>query len=226
MFLNTCLRLAVVASVLYCSIYDQTTHLWIPLVTMAIFLIRGIVMAEGDAGRIDALANQIYFIAFSATLSALLGLLARLYLNGEAADDLRPAEMMGAIALVTTLFGIVCMTSLKDYAQKLADEGSPQKPAVSPAAGVSAAPAAAAAGANAENSLDKVAEVNRKAVELIGRFVEHLEKLPVAADRVGAALQRAHGCGEEFVNDVQRMNSVLDEFERLQMRVLDVGSPV
>src|SRR5688572_19471316 len=112
MLLNLFLRLAVVSSVIYCTMWHRPAYLWIPFVMMAIFLARGILAAQCDAVRIDALADQTYFLAYSATVSSLVGLLGHIYLEGEVPTDLRSVEMMGAIALLTTLLGLVSMFTL------------------------------------------------------------------------------------------------------------------
>src|SRR5947208_13945291 len=128
MFLNSLIRLTVVASVTYCSFYDRPWQWWIPLLLIAIFIVRGVVAAEGDAERIDCLADQVYFLSFAGTLGALLGLLVQIRINGEATSE-DSVEMVGAIAVLTILFGILSMATLREYGQKLSDQGSPLKSA-------------------------------------------------------------------------------------------------
>jgi hypothetical protein len=214
-----------VASVIYCSVCDQPHFLWIPFVILLVFLVRGVVRADGNAEHIEALADQAYLLAFSGTMSALLGLIGRVYLNGGEADDLMSAESMGAVALVMTLVGILSMVTLKEYAQKLADEGSPLK--VPTDLGALELQAATSIRPNGGGSTDyeSVAQVNRKVVQLIDQTAEHLATLPAAAEALLSTLNHAHNISTEFVSDVEEMRAVMDEFERLQERVLDVEVP-
>jgi len=223
MFQNLVVRIAVSASVIYCGMYNHPGYLWLPVLLMVIFVVRGTRVARDDAERVEALAEQVYFLAFSATLSALLGLLGRVYIAGDSPNDSRATEIMGAVALFNTLFGVLGMVTLKDYAQQLADQGSPVRPA-GPTASTVSSSATGAAGPPAVGYED-VEQLNRRVVVMIEQVSQGLEKLPTAVDSLTSAVRKGSGAAQEFENDVQQMHSVLDEWERLQERGIEEDDP-
>src|ERR1700722_17033069 len=125
MLLSTMLRLTMVGSVVYCTFQDHPQYLWLPVLTLFVFVVRGIVAADGNAGRVDALAEHTYYLTFIGTLSSFLGILLRIYSDSTTAADTRSMVMLGVVAVLTTLAGFFGMATLKECAQRLADQGSP-----------------------------------------------------------------------------------------------------
>lgn len=220
MFMNSLLRVAVVFSVVWCTTWDRPSYVWVPVLLIVVFVVKGVVASEGVAERIDALGDQTYFLAYSATASALLGLLGRVYKEGGIPNDLRPVEIMGAIALSTTIIGLIAMITLKEYAQSLTDDG-PKNTGQSGNSGVSDSAIPTPTCESPDPNHKAVQDTAAKATLLIADIARELEKLPVAVNAFASAIQDNQGITEDFIKDVRELHSVLDEWERLQERSLD-----
>jgi hypothetical protein len=220
MITNLLLRAAVISSVVWCTACERPAYVWIPLLAIAVFVFRGALTAEGDAERIDALGDQTYFLAYSATVSALLGLLWRIYREGEIPNDLRPVEIMGVIALLTTLIGLIGMVTLKEYAQKLTEEGRGTN-VPSANSDVFDSRRVTPSQESINPNYEAMQEITSKATTVIADFVSQVEKLPVAVDEFVSAIHDSKRIARDFAEDIRELHSVLDEWEKLQERNLD-----
>jgi hypothetical protein len=236
MLFSTVLRLTMVASVIYCAVKDLPNYGWIPVLSLFVFAVRGVAAADGDAVRIDVHAEQTYYFGFLGTLSTLPGFLARLYLNGKETLDLHSLAMIGMVGSLGMLAGFFGLITLKEYAQRLADEGSPA-PSLQPAVPTARAGETAASSVPAEpvpvsTDAAELAEINRKLLDMIARILKFIEGLPASLEKAKEAFvasgERAHEIADvvkndvtEIKNDVTEMQSLLDELELLKRRVLD-----
>lgn len=232
MLLSTLLRLTMVGSIVYCTVSDQPQYLWLSPLTLLVFTVRGLVAAHGDAKSVNALGEQTYYLGFLGTLSTLLGLLLRISLSGSDSIDQHFMLTLGILAAVSILAGFLAMSTLTEYAGKLADQGSPMDTSTSaesaPQSGNHVTYPAVSNQANSGD--DEVVEINRKLLDVVARVLRVLENLPAAlsnaVDVFASTSERAHEITEEFKTDVSEMNSALDELERLKKRILDEEDPV
>jgi hypothetical protein len=108
-----------VISVLVMGVLDKPQCALVPIVMMILYTIFGLITSHRDRTKIEAVADQVYFVGYLSTIAAFAGVILRIFVMRKMPEDPLPVLLMGGVALVTTVLGLLVMTTLKDYALSL-----------------------------------------------------------------------------------------------------------
>ena len=112
------LRLVSIVSVILCGVYDKPVFAMVVILIMIVYSIISIKTSNGDSLKLESQADQVYFVGYLSTISAFSVIVLKIYVS-NGVTELRIILLMTGVALLTTVFGLLAMTTLKDYAQSL-----------------------------------------------------------------------------------------------------------
>src|SRR5437867_791709 len=104
----TILRAAMVAATIICGLFDLPFLAFVPILCMGVYVWRGLRLAHGDPGGMEALGVQIYFTAYATTIAAFAGMVLGTYLTGStySGDTL---WLMAGLGILCTVLGLLAM---------------------------------------------------------------------------------------------------------------------
>jgi hypothetical protein len=120
-FVSLLFTLLAVSSVLLCAVLDEPLLAAAPLVLLLLYVLVAFWLSAGDPSDLEWFADHVYFLGYVSTITAFAGVVLRAWLFDEGFDDVRPVLLMGGIALLTTVAGLVGMTFIRSYARMLED---------------------------------------------------------------------------------------------------------
>lgn len=216
------LRLIAVVSVLACGWYDKPSLAFLPIGAIVVYALIAWLVAREDGAKLIALADQVYFVGYLSTIAAFAGIVLRIWWTGAAPENPGPILLMCGIALSTTILGLIAMTALKDLAPsehnakhhiendvmadlyKVMDSFQTQ---------------------TAENS-PQLVEISNKTAVIIEGLNEQLAELKTNVESLRNNVSQGASSSQQFVESVEQLHQVLDEFVRLLSRKvqLELGS--
>jgi hypothetical protein len=113
------LRIVAIASVVVCGVFETALFSWVPIAAIVLATILGVASNRGDPDRLNDVAEQAYFIGYLSTIAAFAAAVINIYLQGHIPEKPTTLLLMAAIALMTTVAGLLFMTAIKEYAAKL-----------------------------------------------------------------------------------------------------------
>lgn len=202
------LRIVIVATVLIGCQLDSPWWALVPIGLLIIYFTIGLRETELEPARLELLGEKVYFAGYLATIASLVGILVRLRLQ-DGRLDRSQVIVVGAFALGTTLFGLIAMAILKDWAEKRALLVRPEPV---PAHASTSNGTEALASAEVQRLLTESIEGVRTAVEEVK---EKLKELKTATSSLAGDVDLGAFSAKQFTENVQQLGTVIDQFVRL-----------
>ena len=212
------LRLIAVVSVLACGWYDKPSWAFVPVGAIVVYALIAWLVARNDGAKLTALADQVYFVGYLSTIAAFTGIVLRIWWTGAPPENLGPILLMCGIALSTTVLGLIAMTALKDLAPAEHDSKNAEVEDILKALALLQTQ-------TAENSPQFI-EVSSKTARIIEDLNEQLAELKTNIENLRINVSQGASSSQQFVESVEQLHQVLDEFVRLLSRrvQLEMGS--
>jgi hypothetical protein len=203
-----------IAAVLACPLLDEPRLALGPVLLILVYMLVAMRMSGGDPEALEWFADHVYFLGYVSTITAFAGVVLHAWLQGDSFDDPRLVLLMGGVALLTTVVGLVGMTTLRSYARAWELEGvAPVRAGRRAAAAVSAGePVPAGAPGAVPGPAPALDQAATQATDAIERLSEQLRFLNQGITGLNQIVSRSNPEVETLVRNVNEVQSVLDAF--------------
>jgi methyl-accepting chemotaxis protein len=201
---------------------------------LAIFIGVGRAHCSSNAARLSWLADQVYFLGYLCTITAVGGLLLRVAVDERALEDTRFLLLTSCIALTTIVIGLMGMSTLKAQAQwearALPAEAANVEEFMTKLSraleGTELLPQLTNLAASIKEifgnigSLRKNSEESEKAVQSLQNS---LGELSAAVQALRTELTKTTPRAEEFADSVEESLQALDQFDEMMKTRISAG---
>jgi hypothetical protein len=212
------LRILAILSVAVCGILETAIFSWVPVATILMASIFGVRANRDNPERLNEVAEQAYFIGYVSTISAFAAAVLNIYIQGHIPERPTTLLLMGAIALMTTVAGLLCMTAIKEYSATIPSP-HPQTPDLNDFLRALMTLAKAAELATATRSLAEFIETKDQLLRDLGGALNEandvkttLSSLCTRITDAKADFEAVSSSASASHRDVNEVNQVLDRF--------------
>lgn len=216
--LANALRILAIVSVAICGIWETAIFSWVPVATILMASILGVRTNRENSERLNEVAEQAYFIGYVSTISAFAAAVLNVYIQGHIPERPTTLLLMGAIALMTTVAGLLCMTAIKEYAATI-PSNNPRTPDLNDFLLALMTLAKAAELATATRSLAEFIETKDQLLRDLGGALNEANDVKSVLNSMCTQITDAKADFEALSSsanasrrDVNEVNQVLDRF--------------
>jgi hypothetical protein len=222
-----------IITVAVCTWMDSTwLSLLLPVLVILAYVRRGWRICAGSAEKFSLLADQVYFLGYLCTITALGGLLWRSASDQTILENPQHVLHMGGIALTNIVISLTCMMGLKSHAQSLEVNATLDVRKLDAffeklrqaMEGSDFLPMAGALAANLQKTLENFAQIAVKSKDA-SKAVDSLNKsvllLGESVSALHTSVSQTAPKAEMFAHSVREVDEVLVQFVELVKRQLD-----
>jgi len=217
------LRIGAVISVLASAMFESLPLGLAPVGLIFLYATLVWTMNRENPSRIEALADQAYFLGYLSTIAAFAGVVLSMLVR-KRFDDPNKILLMIAVALLATVAGLLAMTSLKDFAARRRqmlggselhweDEVLKRLEKIAALTGLSGSTAEQSTGG--AGTATHLVSVTNKTAELIEQLNVQLERLKTNINSFDNLASKGAGSAKVFSEGVQELQQVLQAFVNL-----------
>jgi len=225
------LRVLAIASVVACGMFETAAFAWVPIAAIGLATVLGVAKNRTDPDKLNEIAEQVYFLGYLSTIAAFAAAVLNVYRQGHIPEKPFALLLMVAIALMTTVAGLLCMTAIKEYSSTLPKQDS-SEPDLSEFLQALKTLARAAELATATRSLADFIETKEKLLGDLSAAADEaktvqktLTSLCIQITKADEAFQQVSSSADASRRDVREVNQVLEKFvTSLGQQLHDNGS--
>jgi hypothetical protein len=204
-------RFVIIIAIVACGWFDLKILAAAPILGMTLYAWIGVLGCRKEPEQLRALADQIYFTAYACTIAAFAGLVLRMRLTGRMLEQSSDLRLMAALGVLCTVFGLLAMTTLHDFATALSQKVC--NPVCAPNVGLAEIQPPIRLDAYAE-VVERLIETCTTASVAIADVNTQVKTLKVAFVDVTRCAEGTKAAGEMLQRSTNELQGVLDGFVR------------